>query len=221
MANTDKTLRFTKHGWKMVRDGDKGLFDLEEPDWVEDDKFSNCQICTSQFSLFVRRHHCRRCGKLLCGKCCHSKVDLWRMGFIDPQLVCNTCVSISQVEKELHNISDMFSQGALLMVEENDRSFGHVSKFYFDINSGIMEYESKQIPISTACEITCRMTKDPITGKPILFSLSFRAIHDAEDVKIKLSVSAPEVENKQRSMEWLSGLRLAFSTLGKAVAISS
>ncbi|KAI6650625.1 hypothetical protein LOD99_7675 [Oopsacas minuta] len=221
MAQTDQTLRYTKHGWKMIREGERGVFDLDEPEWIDDNKFDRCQTCNSNFSLFVRRHHCRRCGKLLCGKCCHSKVELWRMGFMDPQLVCNTCVSISQVEKELYSVADMFSKGALLMIEENDRSFGHVSKFYFDINTGVIEYENKPMSISTASDITCRMTKDPISGKSILFSLSFRAIHDVDEVKLKLSVSAPEVENKKESMDWLSGLRLAFSILGKTVAISS
>ena len=219
MAETDQTLRLTKHGWKMVREGERGVFDLDEPEWTVDNKYEKCEYCTAKFSLLVRRHHCRRCGKLLCGKCCNHKVQLWRMGFLDPQLVCNTCVSISQVEQELYSISALFSQGAMLMVEEDDHPFGHVSRFYFDINKGIIEYEKKLVSVSTISETSCRMTKDPISGKSILFSMSFRAVHNLGEVKLKLSVSAPEVEDKKQSMNWLSGLRLAISVLGKPVNI--
>ena len=221
MAETDQTLRLTKHGWKMVREGEKGVFDLEEPEWAEDNSHEKCQSCSAKFSLLVRRHHCRRCGKVLCGKCCNSKVQLWRMGFMDPQLVCNACVGISTVEQELHGLAALFSQGALLMVEEDDHPFGHVSTFYFDINKGQIEYEKKLISISTVSEVSCRLTKDPISGSSILYSMSFRAVREIGDVKLQLGVSAPEVENKRQSMNWLSGLRLAFSVLGKPVNVST
>ena len=221
MAESDQTLRLTKHGWKMVRDGERGVFDLDEPEWAEDNKFDQCQNCGTKFTFLVRRHHCRRCGKLLCGKCCNSKMQLWRLGFLDPQLVCNTCVGVSQVEQELHTSAALFSQGALLMVEEDDHPFGHVSMFYFDISKGIIEFEKKLISVSTVREVACRLTKDPISGNSIIYSMSFKAACEQADVKLKLSVSAPEVENKKQSMNWLSGLRLAFSVLGKSVAIST
>eukprot|EP01064_Diplonema_japonicum_P003687 TRINITY_DN1238_c0_g2_i1.p1 TRINITY_DN1238_c0_g2~~TRINITY_DN1238_c0_g2_i1.p1 ORF type:complete len:418 (+),score=57.47 TRINITY_DN1238_c0_g2_i1:66-1256(+) len=38
--------------------------------WVPNEASSTCMQCTAQFSLFLRRHHCRRCGGLFCWKCC-------------------------------------------------------------------------------------------------------------------------------------------------------
>ena len=36
--------------------------------WVEDTAVSQCQDprCTSEFGLLMRKHHCRRCGKIFC-----------------------------------------------------------------------------------------------------------------------------------------------------------
>ena len=43
---------------------------VERPDWMDDKETDTCVICNAAFSLINRRHHCRRCGRVLCGKCC-------------------------------------------------------------------------------------------------------------------------------------------------------
>ena len=37
--------------------------------WVSDQDRLSCAACTAEFGLFVRRHHCRRCGTVACGAC--------------------------------------------------------------------------------------------------------------------------------------------------------
>ena len=43
------------------------------PLWVPDCLSPSCSLCNQPFSLFVRKHHCRHCGKIICKKCsnCH------------------------------------------------------------------------------------------------------------------------------------------------------
>lgn len=37
--------------------------------WKEDSEVSNCFNCDSQFIFLLRRkHHCRKCGNIFCGK---------------------------------------------------------------------------------------------------------------------------------------------------------
>lgn len=43
--------------------------------WVPDESKTNCMRCSVEFSFFVRRHHCRYCGRLLCGDCCPFPMD--------------------------------------------------------------------------------------------------------------------------------------------------
>jgi hypothetical protein len=42
-----------------------------EPPWLwrPDQSAAQCNVCTSAFSFFTRRHHCRRCGKIFCSDC--------------------------------------------------------------------------------------------------------------------------------------------------------
>ena len=37
--------------------------------WVNDDTVTICYLCNKTFSLFIRKHHCRFCGKIFCGEC--------------------------------------------------------------------------------------------------------------------------------------------------------
>ncbi|MDC0678820.1 FYVE zinc finger domain-containing protein [Sorangium atrum] len=39
------------------------------PTWQEDDLVSRCPLCDRDFSFTLRRHHCRKCGKVVCDDC--------------------------------------------------------------------------------------------------------------------------------------------------------
>ncbi|KAM9571336.1 zinc finger FYVE domain-containing protein 21-like isoform 4-T4 [Salvelinus alpinus] len=61
-------------------------FSLNEPQWVPD-----------------KEHHCRRCGRCFCDKCCSKKVALPRMCFVDPVRQCGECSLVSQKEMDFYD----------------------------------------------------------------------------------------------------------------------
>ncbi|KAM9293873.1 zinc finger FYVE domain-containing protein 21 isoform 1-T1 [Gastrophryne carolinensis] len=78
-------------------------FCLEEPQWVPDKECPRCMHCEAKFDFITRKHHCRRCGKCFCDKCCSKKVPLPRMCFVDPVRQCGECSVISQKEAEFYD----------------------------------------------------------------------------------------------------------------------
>lgn len=54
--------------------------------WIPDDFSKRCMTCKRKFDFFTRKHHCRKCGQLLCFDCCSQwvkikdlvKSDLWK-----------------------------------------------------------------------------------------------------------------------------------------------
>ncbi|KAH8071698.1 hypothetical protein JL721_4199 [Aureococcus anophagefferens] len=40
--------------------------DALAPVWVEDKNADACGLCDAKFTMFFRRHHCRKCGRLVC-----------------------------------------------------------------------------------------------------------------------------------------------------------
>ncbi|XP_053330442.1 zinc finger FYVE domain-containing protein 21 isoform X1 [Spea bombifrons] len=78
-------------------------FCLEEPHWVPDKECPRCMNCDAKFDFITRKHHCRRCGKCFCDKCCSKKVPLPRMCFVDPVRQCGECSLVSQKEMEFYD----------------------------------------------------------------------------------------------------------------------
>lgn len=46
------------------------------PRWVKDDEVTMCMACQDKFTRIKRRHHCRACGKVFCGRCSSKKISL-------------------------------------------------------------------------------------------------------------------------------------------------
>uniref|UniRef100_A0A5F9C604 Zinc finger FYVE domain-containing protein 26 n=1 Tax=Oryctolagus cuniculus TaxID=9986 RepID=A0A5F9C604_RABIT len=61
--------------------------------WVPDDTESTCMVCHREhFTMFNRRHHCRRCGRLVCSSCSTKKMVVEGCRE-NPARVCDQCYS--------------------------------------------------------------------------------------------------------------------------------
>ncbi|XP_007235027.3 FYVE, RhoGEF and PH domain-containing protein 6 [Astyanax mexicanus] len=60
------------------------------PIWIPDLRTTMCMICTCEFTLTWRRHHCRACGKVVCQACSSNK---YYLEYLKNQLarVCDQC----------------------------------------------------------------------------------------------------------------------------------
>ncbi|XP_012146280.1 lateral signaling target protein 2 homolog isoform X2 [Megachile rotundata] len=61
------------------------------PAWIPDNDAPRCMACQAGFTVVRRRHHCRNCGKVFCGRCSSNNVPLPRYGHMKPVRVCNRC----------------------------------------------------------------------------------------------------------------------------------
>lgn len=54
------------------------LLGKRAPKWIKDEEVTMCMeyTCQDKFTRIRRRHHCRACGKIFCGKCSSRKVQL-------------------------------------------------------------------------------------------------------------------------------------------------
>jgi len=61
------------------------------PRWQPDEEAPSCLLCKRVFSIFFRRHHCRACGKVICGYCSQLSLKLPRFGHISAVRICDRC----------------------------------------------------------------------------------------------------------------------------------
>uniref|UniRef100_A0A6Q2XUE6 FYVE, RhoGEF and PH domain containing 6 n=1 Tax=Esox lucius TaxID=8010 RepID=A0A6Q2XUE6_ESOLU len=80
------------------------------PIWIPDLRATMCMICTCEFSLTWRRHHCRACGKVVCQSCSTNKQCL---EYLKNQLarVCDQCCVILQQQRSDLTPSPTLSPG--------------------------------------------------------------------------------------------------------------
>lgn len=71
------------------------LMPREAPDkcnWVRDEEATHCMCCKrSVFTMLTRRHHCRRCGRVICHSCSTKRMHIPKL-YADVMVrVCDDC----------------------------------------------------------------------------------------------------------------------------------
>ncbi|KAI0068940.1 FYVE-domain-containing protein [Artomyces pyxidatus] len=65
--------------------------------WERDHQVSNCRDCQRRFNFLLRRHHCRRCGRIFCDRCSSFRVLLDPSDIVhDPSFPESTASASSQ-----------------------------------------------------------------------------------------------------------------------------
>ena len=54
------------------------------PRWQPDNEVSTCPICGAQFGFLNRRHHCRKCGRVVCASCSPHRITIPRQFIVRP-----------------------------------------------------------------------------------------------------------------------------------------
>jgi len=64
--------------------------------WVPDLLMKACPGYMREFRFYVRRHHCRKCGTLICDSCSTKRLTIPSIHTQIPQRVCDSCYKLSQ-----------------------------------------------------------------------------------------------------------------------------
>lgn len=58
--------------------------DVSLPRWQPDSEVSGCPICGTFFSFWHRKHHCRKCGRVVCAACSPHRITIPRQYIVRP-----------------------------------------------------------------------------------------------------------------------------------------
>ncbi|XP_076800622.1 hepatocyte growth factor-regulated tyrosine kinase substrate-like isoform X1 [Clavelina lepadiformis] len=64
------------------------------PTWSDGDE---CGKCKSEFGLVTRKHHCRACGGIFCGKCTSKQAIIPKFGIEKEVRVCDSCYNTLKI----------------------------------------------------------------------------------------------------------------------------
>eukprot|EP00127_Corallochytrium_limacisporum_P004469 Clim_evm23s164 gene=Clim_evmTU23s164 len=101
-AEGEMRLVKSKGGYRFVFIKDESAFRAPEPVWQGDDEVTKCPICGEHFGLTRRKHHCRRCGRVVCHDDSKTMTELPRLGYMTRVRCCKDCEEQAFSEKEFY-----------------------------------------------------------------------------------------------------------------------
>jgi hypothetical protein len=81
------------HSNKMLAAQEKQLYGKEPSKWVPDYETHSCMLCETKFTIFKRKHHCRKCGRCVCADCAPklNTRPILEWGIQNPVRHCKEC----------------------------------------------------------------------------------------------------------------------------------
>lgn len=90
----------------LLLDGSRQLGSTFAVTWIPDSSAMKCMRCFKKFTLSKRRHHCRKCGFLVCNPCSKDRVLLDNINTQKCVRVCSKCYAESKEFENSHQTGD-------------------------------------------------------------------------------------------------------------------
>lgn len=136
-AHTEQDVNSMRRGLSRAASEDYNEAELGEvtgppttAHWKPDESAPSCYVCNESFTWYFRRHHCRRCGNLVCDYHIKNSVPLDQNARYHPQgldsKACKPCFDGWRVIRKLHHsrtnsIAESSSSGGTAMPIPNLR----------------------------------------------------------------------------------------------------
>eukprot|EP01127_Copromyxa_protea_P021519 TRINITY_DN7413_c1_g1_i1.p1 TRINITY_DN7413_c1_g1~~TRINITY_DN7413_c1_g1_i1.p1 ORF type:complete len:658 (-),score=95.74 TRINITY_DN7413_c1_g1_i1:140-2113(-) len=65
--------------------------EISAPVWQPDESAQSCCLCKTPFTFFYRKHHCRKCGAVVCSNCSQNKCVVTYYNKKSQERVCDSC----------------------------------------------------------------------------------------------------------------------------------
>uniref|UniRef100_A0A8C2Q5W0 Hepatocyte growth factor-regulated tyrosine kinase substrate n=1 Tax=Cyprinus carpio TaxID=7962 RepID=A0A8C2Q5W0_CYPCA len=97
VQDTYQILKVEGHVFPEFKESDAMFAAERAPDWVDAEE---CHRCRVQFGVMTRKHHCRACGQIFCGKCSSKCSTIPKFGIEKEVRVCEPCFELLNKKAE-------------------------------------------------------------------------------------------------------------------------
>lgn len=88
LQDTVNLMKVEGYAFPELKETDAMFAADQAPKWMDGEC---CHRCRAVFGVVQRKHHCRNCGQVFCGKCTSKNVSIPRFGFEKEVRVCEAC----------------------------------------------------------------------------------------------------------------------------------
>ncbi|XP_067332486.1 hepatocyte growth factor-regulated tyrosine kinase substrate isoform X7 [Channa argus] len=97
VQDTYQIMKVEGHVFPELKESDAMFAAERAPDWVDAEE---CHRCRVQFGVMTRKHHCRACGQIFCGKCSSKYSTIPKFGIEKEVRVCEPCFELLNKKAE-------------------------------------------------------------------------------------------------------------------------
>ncbi|KAL4659217.1 hepatocyte growth factor-regulated tyrosine kinase substrate-like isoform X1 [Arapaima gigas] len=97
VQDTYQIMKVEGHVFPEFKESDAMFAAERAPDWVDAEE---CHRCRVQFGVMTRKHHCRACGQIFCGKCSSKYSTIPKFGIEREVRVCEPCFELLNKKAE-------------------------------------------------------------------------------------------------------------------------
>lgn len=104
---------------------ERSFTDYTRPRWQPDSEVSHCPICYVGFGFWYRKHHCRKCGRVVCASCSPHRITIPRQFIVRPpesSRPLSTIIQPNPSPVEVVNLVDDEPSSATLSGSRNERT---------------------------------------------------------------------------------------------------
>uniref|UniRef100_A0A8D0U4S3 Hepatocyte growth factor-regulated tyrosine kinase substrate n=1 Tax=Sus scrofa TaxID=9823 RepID=A0A8D0U4S3_PIG len=92
VQDTYQIMKVEGHVFPEFKESDAMFAAERAPDWVDAEE---CHRCRVQFGVMTRKHHCRACGQIFCGKCSSRCSTIPKFGIEKEVRVCEPSLQLA------------------------------------------------------------------------------------------------------------------------------
>ena len=131
---------------EIFNDDDEDIKDGAAPVWIPDNEQLTCMECGVKFTVFNRRHHCRSCGRVLCGNCTKFNAIIKQIS-PKPQRVCKNCYEKFSKQENSCNESNQSETN-----ESNFRSDESIDSSEITVSEQSQQQQQQQLHTSVLAQ---------------------------------------------------------------------
>uniref|UniRef100_A0AC34G9K3 FYVE-type domain-containing protein n=1 Tax=Panagrolaimus sp. ES5 TaxID=591445 RepID=A0AC34G9K3_9BILA len=184
--------------------------------WMPDSTVKECYECHEKFSAFRRKHHCRLCGQIFCGKCSNHTINGASLGYAGLLRVCGYCernvdryLNLHQLKTPRRDTStsntgpdyttsapgtsggiSTVSDGPILYTNDSSLLYGNDNHVHHSISSNELKSDSDAFP---------RIGADPNL-------LSIQQLHDYQQIINDAKVIDEPKVSDENEPEWVRNI---------------
>ncbi|KAM9222345.1 hepatocyte growth factor-regulated tyrosine kinase substrate isoform 1-T1 [Leptosomus discolor] len=181
VQDTYQIMKVEGHVFPEFKESDAMFAAERAPDWVDAEE---CHRCRVQFGVVTRKHHCRACGQIFCGKCSSKYSTIPKFGIEKEVRVCEPCYEHlnKKAEGKAAGTSELPPEYLTSPLSQQSQVSG--------------------CPVGDLVILTCFLIPLLITSSSFCLQLPPKrdetALQEEEELQLAIALSQSEAEEKER-----------------------